>query len=148
MGWIRPNQSAQMYVFRLQDPSFRDNLEELPPGVEFMSDSRRAAHSRRLVDGGPWYCWGCSAWMRSPAEGVSLNGSSELHVCVRCYETLTTKERIQLNFLMRPTLAGGVGIVETSEALQELLRALASTVRRWKTDDDNPYRTNDTDDGD
>lgn len=103
-----------------------------------MSNADRRRHSRRLVDGGPWYCWGCSGQMRSPAEGVSLNGSSELHVCVQCYESLTTEERIHLNFLMRPVLAGGVGVVEVSDAIQELLRAFTETVRRWNRDD-NPF---------
>lgn len=103
-----------------------------------MSNADRRRHSRRLVDGGPWYCWGCSGQMRSPAEGVSLNGSSELHVCVQCYESLTVEERIRLNFLMRPTLAGGVGVVEVSDAIQDLLRAFTETLRRWKHDD-NPF---------
>lgn len=104
-----------------------------------MSDADRRRHSRRLVEGGPWYCWGCSGQMRSPAEGVSLNGSSELHVCVACYDSLTVEQRIRLNFLMRPGLAGGVGVVETSEAIRDLLKAFAETLRRWKDDSSNPF---------
>lgn len=58
---------------------------------------------------GPFYCWGCGARMISIAEGQSLAADDKLHVCNRCWETLTIVERIQLGYLFRSGTAGGLG---------------------------------------
>jgi hypothetical protein len=108
----------------------------MPPTPDDFEQRRRQAEraraTRRAVEGGPWYCWGCAACIRSPAEGVSVTGNSELQVCARCWEQLTVAQRVALNFLCRPTLCGGAGIVDASVSLVELLRALTQLTQSWR----------------
>jgi hypothetical protein len=56
-----------------------------------------------------WLCWSCQKIIYEDT-GLSLNDTSEMHVCYECWQDVPVTSRMVLGLLFRNLAKGGFGI--------------------------------------